>query len=277
LGADEKLRPDWGWLAVTLPYFEQANLFNKINKNVNWHDATNEIPVLTTLAITRCPSRGELEPVNAYGPGGTAANGGFGQFEDSDLRSHYIGVLGAHTDKDADYKPAGAATLPYFCTDRSSPYTMELVESAGGIGSSAGCLQPNSSAGKVATNGIIVRKEIIRGKDVTDGTSNTMMVGESAFGPRDTDSNMRPWIVGSVGDWIYNVRNITHPINKAYRHGPGNPDRSDVSCGSEHTGGAHFAFADNSVRFLNESTEMRVLYAMASRACDETLTGDLGN
>jgi prepilin-type N-terminal cleavage/methylation domain-containing protein/prepilin-type processing-associated H-X9-DG protein len=279
LGSNEKLRPDWGWLAVTLPYFEQANLFNKINQSVNWYDPTNEIPVTTMLPISRCPSRGELEPVNLRQPGGTT--GGFGEFADSDLRSAYVGILGAHTFKDADYKPAGAATLPYFCTDRSSPYTMELVDSAGGgIGTGAGCLTPNdgtSGPGKVGTNGIIIRKEKVSSKDVTDGSSNTMMIGESAFGPRDTDSNMRPWILGAVGDWIYNVRNITYPINLAYRNGPLQPDRSDVSCGSEHTGGAHFAFADGSVRFLSDNTELRILYALASRACDETLTGDLGN
>jgi prepilin-type processing-associated H-X9-DG protein len=138
-------------------------------------------------------------------------------------------------------------------------------------------LSPGSSAGKVANNGIIIRSEKVAPKRVTDGTSNTIMIGESAFGPRDTDSNMRPWIVGSVGDWIYNVRNMAHPINAAYRNGPKNPERSDVSCGSEHSGGAHFAFADGSVRFVSDSTEMRVLYAVASRGADETLPGEVGN
>jgi prepilin-type N-terminal cleavage/methylation domain-containing protein/prepilin-type processing-associated H-X9-DG protein len=272
---DIKLRPDWGWLAVTMPYYEQGALFSKIDQKVNWYAPTNQVPVLTPLAIVRCPSRGELEPVNTFGPGGTESDGGFGKFEDSDLRSHYVGILGAHTENDSAYSTA--PFLPYFCTDKSSVYTMELNQSSGGIGTGGGCLSPSSSAGKVANNGIIIRSETVAIKRVTDGTSNTIMIGESAFGPRDTDSNMRPWVVGSVGDWIYNVRNLAHPINSAYRNGPKNPDRSDVSCGSEHSNGAHFAFADGSVRYLNDSVEMRVLYAVASRSADETVPGEVGN
>jgi prepilin-type N-terminal cleavage/methylation domain-containing protein len=280
LGSDVNLRRDWGWIAVTLPYFEQGNLFARIDQNVNWYAPQNEQVVMTSLATVRCPSRGELEPVNAYGPGGTAANGGFGKFESSDLRSHYVGILGAHTRFDSDFNPA--PHLTYFCDSngRGSVYTMELGTASGGIGSGvAPCLNPGD-AGRAANNGIFVRDllptddNLVKPKSITDGTSNTMMIGEAAFGPPDADQNMRPWAVGSVGDWIYNVRNIAFPINEAARYGPRSPDRSDVSCGSDHTNGAHFAFADNSVRFLSDSTDLRTLYAMASRAGDETLPGD---
>jgi prepilin-type N-terminal cleavage/methylation domain-containing protein len=280
LGSDENLRADWGWLALTLPYYEQGALFRRIDQTRNWYAEENRVPVMTPLSIVRCPTRGTLEPVNANGPGGTEGNGGFGKFADSDLRSAYVGILGAHTFKDADYKPAGSATLPYFCNDRSSPYTMELAQSSGGIGSGAGCLTPNdgtSGPGRVGTNGIIVRKEKVSHKDVIDGTSNTFIIGESSFGPVDEDENMRPWILGAVGDWIYNVRNIAYPINAAHRRGPLQPDRSDVSCGSDHTGGCHFVFADNSVRFLNEGVELRILYYLASRGCDEAVPGEIGN
>jgi len=278
LGSNPNLRPDWGWLAMTLPYYEQGALFNQIDKSRNWYDERNRGPLLTPLEIVRCPSRGTLEPVNANPPGGTGPD----QWPDSNLRSAYVGILGAHTEQDAKY--SSPPNLPYFCNDRSSPYTMELGQSSGGIGAGAGCLTPTSSAGRVATNGIIIRTDrvgdggaIVRNnhvsnKDVTDGTSNTFMVGESSFGPVDTDQNMRPWILGAVGDWIYNVRNIAHPINGAHRTGPLSPARSDVSCGSDHPGGCHFAFADNSVRFFNDQVDLRTLYFLASRAGDEAVT-----
>jgi hypothetical protein len=217
--------------------------------------------------------------VNLWGPGGTSANGGFGERTDSDLRSHYVGILGAHTEFLTAVQPSAPA-LVYFCGSspgaRGSVYAMELQQSTGGIGSGAACLDPGS-AGKVATNGIIVRKEPVSTKSVTDGTSNTFMIGEAAFGLPDTDTNFRPWIVGSVGDWIYNVRNIAYPINYAARNGPYNPDRSDVSCGSEHSSGTHFAFADNSVRFLSDATDLVTLYYLASRAGDEVISGEAGN
>ena len=72
LSAKSGLRPDWSWLVVTMPYYEQGNLFNQINKDINWHTnnvtPTNETVVKTPLSVIRCPSRGELEPVNLLGP-----------------------------------------------------------------------------------------------------------------------------------------------------------------------------------------------------------------
>jgi prepilin-type N-terminal cleavage/methylation domain-containing protein len=284
LGSDINLRPDWGWITVTLPYFEQANLFRMIDQKVNWYAPQNKTVVLTPLAAVRCPTRGELEPVNANGPGGGVGDGGFGHLEDSDLRSHYVGVMGAHTRFDSTFYPA--PNLPYFCDNsgRGSVYTMELGQPTGGIGSGVlPCLEPPGSddKGRSANNGIFVRDVFptddnrVRPKHVTDGTSNTMMIGESGFGLPDDDKNMRPWAVGSVGMWIYNVRNIAYPINSAPRgRPPHNATRSDTSCGSDHTNGAHFAFADNSVRFLSDSTDLRTLYAMASRAGEEVIPGD---
>jgi prepilin-type N-terminal cleavage/methylation domain-containing protein/prepilin-type processing-associated H-X9-DG protein len=276
LGADPNLRADWGWLTVALPYFEQGTLFSQIDQTVNWYAPTNEKVVMSPLAISRCPSRGELEPVNAFGPGGTAGNGGFGKHADSNLRSHYVGILGAHTENDATFSPAPA--IPYFCSTKTGPYTMELGQ-ASGLGSAA-CLAVGEG-GRAANNGIFVRDGIptpqtvntVANKSVTDGTSNTMMIGESAFGPIDRDENMRPWAVGAVGDWLYNVRNMAFPINSAYRfHPTHSPNRSDVSCGSEHTNGAHFGFADGSVQFISDGISLRTLYALASRQGDETIS-----
>jgi prepilin-type processing-associated H-X9-DG protein len=98
------------------------------------------------------------------------------------------------------------------------------------------------------------------------------MIGESAFGPIDGDENMRPWIVGLVGDWAYNARNLAFPINEANRNGTKNPPRTDVSCGSEHSNGAHFGFADGSVHFISDSIGLRTLYFLASRQGDETIS-----
>lgn len=280
IGSDPNLRADWGWLVVTLPYFEQGALFNRIDKTVNWDAAVNGAVVTSPLATVRCPSRGELEPVNAFGPGGTT--GGFGRFEDSDLRSHYVGILGANPEFDSTYNPAPA--IPNFCPSLVGVYTMETAQPpSGGIGSGTPTCLSMGDGGKSANNGIFVRdgkprpqdKNFVYNKSVTDGTSNTIMIGESAFGPRDEDNNMRPWALGAVGDWLYNVRNISYPVNAAYRgHNTINPKRSDVSMGSEHTNGAHFAFADNSVRFLSDDLDLRTLYYLASRSGDETVSSD---
>lgn len=275
LGSNPALRPDWNWLVVTLPYYEQGAIYNVIDVNANWFDPTNERVAKTPMSIIRCPSRGELEPVNLFGPGGTT--GGFGEIRgDSDLRTHYVGILGAHTQQDT-----ATPALPYYCNDRSSVYTMELQ--SGGFGLPP-CLT-DGACGRVANNGVMIRNDngnaAIPLKTITDGLSNTAMLGESAFGPRDEDEGVRPWVVGAFGTpapCIYHVRNVVYPINQGART-PGGPTikRNDLGLGSEHAAGGHLAFADGSVRFLNESMELRTLFALASRAGDEVLPADAAN
>ena len=267
LGSNVALRPDWGWLAVTLPYYEQGTLFNTIDQTNNWF-INNEGPVTTPLSIVRCPSRGELEPVNLRKPGGTTD--GYGVLSDSDLRTHYVGIFGANTELDTG--------LPNYCTDSSRPgvYTMELGV-AEELNPNPGCISEGNS-GFIANNGIIIRRLKVATKDVTDGMSNTFLIGESAFGPRDSDGNVRPWIVGSTGHFVYSMRNVAYQINQGIRDDvPPEPKRNNIGLGSEHSGGTHIAFADNSVRFLNEDVPLRVLFAMASRAGEEVIPGAQGN
>jgi len=266
LGAHSSLRPDWGWLAVTLPFFEQQALYNLIDKNADWYRESNRAATTTPLPIIRCPSRGELEPVNFLGPGNNTAEG-FGKEGDSAMRSHYCAIFGANTSGDA-----GTPPLPYYCNGKVGVYTMEL-DDASEFNSNPGCLSATPTpCGPVANNGIIIRKVKISGRHVTDGTSQTMMIGESAFGPLDTDDSVRPWIVGSTGNCLYTVRNVYYQINRGAKPAA---SRNNVGLGSEHNGGAHIAFADGSVRFMNDGIELRTLYALASRAGEEVTPGDL--
>jgi prepilin-type N-terminal cleavage/methylation domain-containing protein/prepilin-type processing-associated H-X9-DG protein len=258
LGANTALRPDWSWLAVTMPFYEQGNLFNRINKDINWYTRSatpnNESVVRTPLQIVRCPSRGELEPVNMLAPGNNT-NDGFGREPDSDLRSHYVGIFGANTENEPGYTK--------WCTTKSGVYSVEL-DTSNPV--SQPCI--TNPCGVLANNGIIIRKSTVKVKDVTDGTSNTMIIGESAFGPRDDDEEVRPWVVGSTGDCLYTVRNVRYQINQGAKPGP---PRNDVGLGSEHANGAQIGFADGSVRFLSSDTETTVLFSMASRAGEETI------
>jgi prepilin-type processing-associated H-X9-DG protein len=155
---------------------------------------------------------------------------------------------------------------------------MEMGEAQGL--SAATCFKLKDG-GYAANNGMFVRDGVptpetvntVANKSVTDGTSNTMMIGESAFGPADNeDLNMRPWALGAVGEYLYNVRNMSYPLNIAHRTSSIDPKRSDVGCGSHHSNGAHFGFADGSVHFINDGISLRTLYYLASRQSDDVIS-----
>ncbi|MFW5692720.1 MAG: DUF1559 domain-containing protein [Thermoguttaceae bacterium] len=122
--------------------------------------------------------------------------------------------------------------------------------------------------------------ESVRLSAVTDGTSNTMMVGEqSNFVQTSTGSRydarsdcshslmMGGTMESSGSGRIFNTTVVVHPINFPDAHGLGIPG----NCGpnrplnSAHPGGINALFADGSVHFLAESLAIDVLYNLADR------------
>lgn len=94
-------------------------------------------------------------------------------------------------------------------------------------------------------------------RDIRDGTSNTIMVGE-----RESVDNVGaiwPGYCKPTGASVEGIAN--HPINTPFDGDrSGNLHDSDTkltrySWGSQHPGGAQFAFCDGSVHFLSETIE----------------------
>ncbi len=103
---------------------------------------------------------------------------------------------------------------------------------------------------------------------ITDGTSNTFLVGETDFKPAGVPSTSMGgvWAYGYIGfAWgstfhPFNKHNHTSTVYGAFR--------------SEHVGGGNFALADGSVRFVSESIPNTTYQAFATRAGSEVATLD---
>lgn len=129
----------------------------------------------------------------------------------------------------------------------------------------------------VLTGGV-VRVRIV---DVTDGTSNTLMVGER---PPSNLFDTGAWYPGGIGFFEGVVMPVEEALFPHYHNcspGPGGdrfrygPGRIDNPCDvfhfwSLHPGGANFLFADGSVHFLPYSARS-VMAALASRNGGESV------
>ena len=231
------------YLAQILPFMEQASLRELIDDDLHWNVGINVTAQNTPVAMFQCPSTGTELGVFSGGVGDTTS------YEDNSLlRAHYVGIMGAKT-----CCPTSTGSWP------DTGYTV-----------TGDC----SYYGGQADNGSIVPKTGVNFKRITDGTSNTIAVGEQSWDAGPT----RKWIVGTFNPdtgFTYNSKNVMYAMNVAYREAPGEADGSsgyknnDSSLGSKHPGGAHVLYVDASVHFLSEDTDLPILRAFATRANDD--------
>lgn len=242
-------------LAQILPYHEELALSGQLNFNPNlgpslkapWDNVSDPDIVAannTPIAAYRCPSNPEYERTNV-GPSGSN-----GIIEDTQLRGHYGAILGCKDD----------------CTSSSSqdalcPVAPVLACSTGGAG----------------TGGVMYVKSKTKFSQITDGTSKTAIIGELAgdYGVS------RTWMAGIAdptdgGGWIYSARNVLWPLKYATEELKKNEPvlrirHNDLSFNSFHPGGVHFAFADGSGTLVNETIELTVYKALASRGGEEVI------
>jgi prepilin-type processing-associated H-X9-DG protein len=144
----------------------------------------------------------------------------------------------------------------------------------------------SSNRGDAANNGVLVSDlripsggnvvryvNPVRFKDITDGTTKTFLLGESAHGllVPGTERKKYPWWVGAHNNWHYSSRNVTYPINTSLD----GMKHNDFGFGSSHPGGCHFAMADGSAHFIVENIPLRLLFALASRQANDLVGGGL--
>jgi prepilin-type N-terminal cleavage/methylation domain-containing protein/prepilin-type processing-associated H-X9-DG protein len=236
------------YVAQILPYIEETPL-EAMHKAAPAAGGVEDAVVWQrSLPLLRCPSQQNDRQTTISARGAATAV----TVDGNEWRNHYLAVMGAKNT--CDTNPAN-----------NIPYSMYKPDAL--------CAGSAASTGGSASNGVLYPSSSTRFREITDGTSKTLLVGEFSW---DCPRGTRVWIVGSLAPPVpgghkqagYGARNVVVPINSADSNTPLN----DVAFGSLHAGGAHFAFADGSNRYLSENISLDgVFKPLASRAVGESV------
>jgi prepilin-type processing-associated H-X9-DG protein len=256
------------WAPGLLPYLDQATAYNLgtgWDTKANWWDSTNSNPgpyagqtcsnrqiAAIPLAVMMCPST----------PGGP-------RYED---------------------KPNSPETKYGHCGDYFTPTGLHLD-----INNSLPAAQAFSTTadlrGALAIYNASTNPQNTVAK-ITDGTSNTIMLGECAGREdvwRKRTMTKLDYGAGNIrargGAWSTNDNVYTIGQRITTNYGPGTstiPGNLAINNSNEyghcfysfHEGGANFVFADGSIRLLSENMDLMVLGSLVTRTGGEVVSGD---
>jgi prepilin-type N-terminal cleavage/methylation domain-containing protein len=114
-------------------------------------------------------------------------------------------------------------------------------------------------------------------KDITDGTTKTLMVGERQNGPFRTPGAHGVHIeyettwAGAVRDIDDNEDDHGHMVLFQTGHTPNDAESDDRDVSASHSGEALFALCDGSVRSISEDIDEKLYFALGTMNGEETI------
>jgi len=177
-------------------------------------------------------------------------------------RESVLGVFRCPSDPSTDTWKLGEegnptnilATLP----------TANYVGSFGTEGAEDLCIAAPFPASQCLGDGMFSHNSKIRIADISDGTSNTILLGE-----HKSDRTL-DWHSTWVG-LVPGGEEATARFLGVSDHTPNHPTAHIDDFSSWHTGGVHLLFGDGRVRFLTQSVDLGIFRAITTRAGSEVM------
>lgn len=226
--------PGWGWAAYLLPFVEQDNLHRQIDFRVALTDSRHAGVRTTSVALYRCPSDPRSEPIE---------NADFvnpGALVGPLARGNYVGCYG------------------------NTPF----------LGESAAVLSNHLTINGISGRGVFYRNSRTRIADITDGLSNTFLVGE-----RNAKNSMSTWVGVVPGATWRSINDASNyggiPTNLASSlvlghacrdHAPSSSSGVAEDFSSPHITGINILLGDGSVHRVHTTVNMRTYPFTASIA-----------
>ncbi|MFO0865207.1 MAG: DUF1559 domain-containing protein [Gemmataceae bacterium] len=183
-----------------------------------------------------------------------------------------------------------SSVLPAFYASSNNNGAIQMIGSYTGIAGSDLDTTNSSGNGVNSAGGCLFATSKISLLSITDGTSNTILVGEQSDHLRDanrapipgaytaiTSQGPHGWTMGTdstavgnaYGGRTFNCTTVVYKINQigmSDSGGTGNNTGLNIPLSSNHTGGINVLLGDGSVRFLSDATDITVLKRSCGRA-----------
>jgi prepilin-type N-terminal cleavage/methylation domain-containing protein/prepilin-type processing-associated H-X9-DG protein len=189
-----------------------------------------------------------------------------------------------------------SSPLPDFYASSNNNGSIQMMSSYTGVaGSSIDVGAVSTGYGIISAGGILYASSTVTMTGISDGTSNTILVGEQSNHLRDANNVPIPgsytaitsqgphgWTMGTGSAAIgtanterhFNCSTTLYTINAKGMTNAGGTSHNtgmNIPFSSGHSGGANMLMGDGSVRFMSDSTALQTLQWMSSRAGGEVI------